>query len=353
MPVEQNIWQEIKNRLSELKKNETLAFFSPLLETLEDKLMQVASLPEAEEHYKILKALIGLFNKILIGIQTGKSPIDVWNEVTRVPEQKQDNWDVLGDVFQPTGHLFQFYLGDFQNSLKIDKPSEPILLPIVLVVMDKREAQELESQIINNSFTYIPSDLKNLLVNDWTQRYQANPKLWQPFSGTKGAVSIKQLMEKALNCIDCCKSPLKPDFLDIRTLNRPEKRVQLNWLRQNGCIAIADIVSMAHLKIQNEFMQSGLNFSPKTLIASIPPIPKELEVIQKTISVVEQYTHKEFHQRFNIDFDSKCARVSSDIDINRWIKEQIPKILPDDLKHENKQGIANNAWLRFEGGKNQ
>jgi hypothetical protein len=358
---EKTLWQEkIQVHISELKKDKTLAFFLPLLEKLDDKLKQVSNLPEVAEHYKILEGLIGIFKdlKKYFDIQNGQSPVDVWNKVITEHYEKQDNWAVR-DVLQPRGDLYQFYFGDvLDDLLKINKPSEPVPVPMLLVVMDAKEADELEDQIINKASNDIHSeDFKKLLVNNWKLRYKNNTtnnkKLWQPFANGKNDVNIQELMDKALSCVNGFK-PLTPDIIDIRTVNRPEMRVQLKSLRQYGCIIIIDVISMAHPDIQYELLQSGLISNHNTLIASIFPISKELEIIQNTISVVEEYINKEFYHRFTLDLDNQCARVTSNIDINRWIKEQILKILPDNLKIQetDKQGFPQ-SWGQFGGEINQ
>jgi hypothetical protein len=345
----EKVWEKVKHRLLQLQQDKALTSSKSFL----IKLQQWA---DAKCYpLEIFNLFIEIFQHMSADIQKGHS-INTLLEKTISGGYVQPEWDV-NSVFQANGHIIQVIFNQFREEIGVDESKQNILIPIVLVVMNAKEVKELNSELIckndsNKNYIHCES-LKNLLVENWRQRYKDSPKLWQPFSSANNAMTIEKLVKKALNKVDCCKEPLEPDFVDIRQINHSDQRSQLNWLRQNGCIVIVDVISMAHPYLQQAFLQSKLDCFPN-VIASIYPIHKELEAIQQTITVVEQYINLEFHNRFNEDFDSRCARISSHIDMNRWIKEQMPKILPDDLKaqEKDKQGISP-LWYQFSKGANQ
>ena len=151
----------------------------------------------------------------------------------------QPDWEV-NNVYQANGHIFQFVLNGFRDSLQPDEPEPGIPVPVVLLVMNATEVQELVS---GAAFEGYPPEfradferLQALLASrgstDWAQRYLDNPEAWQPFSTEDGAETIEQLVHHSLNLVEGYHEKLKPDFVDIRTLNGRENRLQLRQMRE-------------------------------------------------------------------------------------------------------------------------
>ncbi|KHD08558.1 hypothetical protein PN36_19315 [Candidatus Thiomargarita nelsonii] len=330
---DENAWEEIKQSLQQLSQNDALT-------SSQSFLLKLQHWADTEQYsLEIFKAFINIFQYMSADIQTGQS-INTLLEQAISGTYVQPGWDVHA-VYQANGDIFNFIFNQFREDIA---PKESgILIPVILLVMNNKEAEALDSGVaFQNHHNELHDDfqqLKTLLVEhkiNWLNRYKALPEEWQPFLSDENTMSIKQIMKEALSLVEGCTRPLIPHFIDIRTLNNSENRPKkykfgLRKLR-DGCIVIMDIISMRHPQIQREFRKSLLDAFPNTLVAAIYPIPpSHLGKLSQTMILIEQYTELEFYKRHKTDRDLKCDEINEKFRLERWIQE-LQQFLPNKVK---------------------
>lgn len=327
-------WLEIEENLEQLHKDGTLIRFHPLI-------AQIKHMASARPYPPdIFRAFIELIRQMGKDVKQGK-PVQIVLEeaASRKGDYNQPSWDV-DNVYQAHGHIFQFILNKSLEEIQ-PVPADPKLpIPIVLSVMTVKEAQEM---ISGTAFQEYPKELRedfNLLqqllgthgMTNWVQNYKQVPASWQPFTGS--SVSIEQLINQVLLRIEGFQKLIVPDFIDIRTLNEEQNRETLLKLRNKGCVVILDVLSMQHPMIQHQFRCSLLDVFPTCIVARVAPVIDILHFEQRIIAIIEQHIEMEFFKRVHMDWDDKCQEISTPTDFARWLKNQLPKLIPEDIKEQ-------------------
>jgi hypothetical protein len=201
--------------------------------------------------------------------------------------------------------------------------------------MNDVEAEELDKGKAFEDYTdqvYVEEfkQLQTLLKSEWKERYRATPEQWQPFANNEQ--TIADLISRALERIDGYSNRVIPRFVDIQAINDEGHRYELKELRERGCVIIEDVISIRHPAIQRAYRRSLLDAFSSTIIVRVAPTSDALSVIQKLITFSEQYSDLEFYKRLNVDWDGKCNQVSGVAELGRWLKDQAPKLLPEDEK---------------------
>lgn len=345
MPLE-NSWETIQLELSQLIRHEEYKLLRPLLDGLQS--MVAAKYPTPE----IVSGLLEVVKRIQMEIRRGGNPHELARQLASGYIQPQ--WNVQGSVNQANRDLFnQFIIQFFSTNLselEHKKSNSSIFLPIVLVVMNASEAQELASgSVLHNYPVEVRTELKKLQALlaeqhtvDWVQRYRNESQEWQPFKNS--TETIKQLLDRAIAFVKGYKHPIQPDFVDIRTLNN--YRDKLKQLRFHGCVVIMDVISMRHPVIQREFRRSLLDAFPNTMVATVAPISDALQIKQQMISIIEQHIDLECHKRLHLDCDQLCDEISDFSRFGRWF-QHVEKLLPADAKL---QEDGRQYWYQLKGG---
>jgi hypothetical protein len=226
----------------------------------------------------------------------------------------QAGWNV-NEVTQAQ-NIFNFVLGPARKA--IEEPDPSISIPVVLLVMTRIEARQLDRGAMP---AMIPADywehfnaLKAFLEPDWIERYGTTPEEWRPF-GTQ-AENIKNLLSDLFAEVrqkKDCKKALVPEIIDVRTLLNERKR--LTDLRRDGCFVINDVISMWHPDVQSVYRTSLLEAFPTTIVFRIAPIVQALGDTQPLIQFPQRYRDLEFFKRIRSDRDLRCRDFLS---ANQW-----------------------------------
>ena len=91
---------------------------------------------------------------------------------------------------------------------------------------------------------------------------------------------------------------------------------------------------MRHPMIQREFRRSLLDAFRNALIAKVASTSDALEVVQQMVIAFEQSIDSEFYKRLNLDWGGRCEEVSDGTRLGRWLKNQVPSLLPEKAKAE-------------------
>lgn len=339
----QKNWQQIKAELSQLNNDQQYKPYRPLLDNLQHM---------ADARYPSPEVVKGVLEWVKY-MQAQGTPAQ---EISRLVEGGfvQPDWKVEGDVDQANRDLIkQTFITIVNNNIKELKEDETELsipVPIVLLVMTKREAEDLvtlhafdgftEHILYTEQFSRYQKALEEKKFVNWIQRYGDRPEEWQPFSNDP--TTINDVITQALGSIEGYDSPLVPNFIDIRTLNEDNARRNLWNLRQNGCVVIIDSISIRHPVIQRAYRRTLLDAFPNTLLVKLNPFSDPSELEEQMIKFSERYIDLEFFKRFRVDLDSKCDEVEDNLHFKRWLLDQAPKLLPEGEKA--KKGWRKHAY---------
>jgi hypothetical protein len=325
-------WQTIKDELSQLSADQKYQSYKPLLDTLQH--MADAKYPSPE----IVK---GVLDGVLYMQAQGTSTQEIVKKVEG--GYVQPDWIVEGDVNQANRDLikntFVTIVNNNSKDLKKNEEDASILVPIVLLVMTKAEAEGLlnlqafegfTEQIYTEQFNRYQRALEEKSFINWIQHYGEKPEEWQPFINDPATIS--EVVTQALGSIEGYEHPLIPNFIDVRTLNEDTLRRSLWNLRQNGCVVIIDSISIRHPVIQRAYRRTLLDAFPNTLLVKLNPFSDPSELEEQMIKFSERYLDLEFFKRFRVDLDGKCDEVEDNFHFKRWLKDQAPKLLPENEK---------------------
>jgi len=322
---------QIKEDLKKLKQDPEYAQFLPLL----DRMQQWLSAEGLGYPAEIYQVLIVIIHQMKADTQKGQALRDVVKQagtagyVNTVGE--------VGKLYQANGDIIQFILGDFGKEVKAKEPNPSIEVPVILLVMNSAEAQDLLSgaslATYSTDFQTDFTALQDLLltqeqINNWIKRYGAQPEDWKPFIGSQD--TIEQLIENMLKQVqeqNGFKMTLAPNFIDIRTLNAD--RPELRELRSKGCVIINDVISMRHPLIQREFRRSLLDAFPSTIIVRIAPLANALGVYPPLITMGDTFQDLEFFKRRSLDNDLRSTQVYEAPDLFGWFIKMAPSLIPE------------------------
>lgn len=337
-------WNGIRNELALLSADANYKPVLPLLVNLQQ--MASAQVPSPDVVAGVLRAVKGITRD---AAQPGQSARELVNRAAG--GFVQPNWKV-DEVVNVNGDLFkQVYLQFFNfNADKVEEVKQEIEVGIVLVVMTAAEAQDLINGTVFNQFgdliyqqefNALLELLEDRQIADWRNRYGKRAQDWQPFGDSPD--TIDQIIRSTLAKVEGYdkKKPLVPAYVDLQNLNDESQRRELKRLRQRGCIVVLDTISVRHPVIQRAYRRSLLDAFPETLIVRIAPVDDALKAVQQMIRFPETFVHSEFYQRFRFDRDGRCDEVSQTFRFERWLSDQMPKLVP---RNQEKGARAFHDW---------
>jgi len=354
-------WKKVQSQLSQLLGDKAFSHFHSFLE----KLQQLSSAkPYPPE---IFAGFVEIVQKMNVEVNAGRSVPDILRQAS-TGGYIQPEWDVHS-VYQANGHVFQFVFGKFLDEMGASH-SKPIEVPIILLVMDAVEAEELASlSAFQNYPAKLRNDFKRLKkrlnkeIPDWQNRYQNTPELWQPFVKSHDEISIKLLVIQALDIAKDMNGEIKgkvvsfhPLFQDIRSIN--DDRAFLKRLRRDGCVIIMDIISMCHPVILRSFQKSLLDAYSDTFVMTFAPTYSILEEVHKVTATFHVcLSELEFVKRRS-DHDEDygaCQEIWKESDFQHWLKDRSGKTIDQRVAPRSKRdrGILHhiNRFDESDGGR--
>ncbi len=321
-------WDEIKNEVTTLIDDAEYKSVRPMLQHLQSIALTEQTSPDVTEG--LLRAVKGIQQD---SEQPGESARAIANRAAG--GFVQPDWKV-DDVVNVNGDFKKIYVQFFDyNAKKIEEVLQTIEIDIVPVVMTAAEAQDLITGNIFNDYVdpVYQQEFNGLLelleerkIVDWLKRYGKKPEDWTPFKDTDA--TLDKLITDTLASMQGYDKPLVPAYTDIRTLNDETRRRDLKMMRQRGCVVILDTISVRHPSLQRAYRRSLLDAFPETLIVRVAPVNDALGAVQQMIRFPETFVHSEFYQRFRFDRDDKCDEIWESFRFERWLSNQIEKIVP-------------------------
>ncbi|MCI0339321.1 MAG: toll/interleukin-1 receptor domain-containing protein [Acidobacteria bacterium] len=319
-----SIYQKLKDDLSNHLKKDALALFHPILK----KLLHWSNLKFYPP--RILNAFTELVDWMNADYRQGHSLADIFDQAITGNYAKPGS--DLHTVFEANRNIFETVLGLFRAEVKLGE-----IIPIVLLIMNETEAQELASGAafdgypnrLRSEFKKLQSMLKKNGLANWVSNYKETSADWQPFGSEADGENIQQLVGKALKMIASPSHTLIPSFKDIHRLNDISSRQLLRQLRYDGCIVIIDGISMRHPKLLRAFHQTALDSSHRTSIVTIAPAQSTFQLLREMSFVLQlKVSDLELAKR-RYDYNEEygiCVELSDANDLQRWILDRVRKM---------------------------
>lgn len=328
-----DVWDKIQRDLDELLDDQSFEKLHPLI----DNWKQWSSAqppPHPPEFYEALIKSVKQMNKEL---KSGKPFEQVLEKATNEDNIQflNPNWDVRQVLQAQT--IIKFSINNFAKEMKDEAPDPKIEIPLLLLVMNDTQAEELDNGEVFNAFQNGPyaaqfTNLRDRLDRDWLKRYRKSPEDWQPFSNRP--ITIKELVTTAFQNITGYEERLAPKFMKIDNLVEETNRRALRQLRKNGCIVIMDAISIQHPDIQKTLRRALLDVYPNMFVVRVASSTAVLEIEQQMIDFCETYVDLEFYKRLTLDDDDdSCQQVHQDFEFRKWLATQVSKkMIPSDVK---------------------
>ena len=331
--LEAKEWNPVEKKLLRLKEDRKYATLLPLLD-----LVQFFS--NNREYYESQK-----IQYLLMAIEFIQQMIGEKGDVRQVIEeiiagQRQFNFIFPEKAYKRYPNLNQFIincLNDKREELKSKLPY--ILLPIILVVMTRKQAEELAAGKASLEHATCPEfqDFQNVIANtynsNWVHQYNLKPELWKPFANQEA--TIEDFLNNIFKTVRKDNRFIQLKFLNFNDLNQENKfnRDEVLKLRREGCIVIMDVISMRHPAIQYQFRKSMLDAFPNTIVAKFDPTGNSSLLEHKMLNMVEKYLELECYKRRKLDGDKKCDHVENFTDLSYLLRyDNIKEIISRKIK---------------------
>jgi hypothetical protein len=315
----------IKTEWDELFRDSNYGDFRPLLYRAEP-LMNKAGLEDAA------RAVISLVRALGDAQKQGLRPQNYMNEIA--------GGGFFNSALKLDGSLFQSQKGivvqivkDALPEIKLPDPSIEVF--VVLLAMTKAEVGSLlsneafaqEQPVLNEDFNRLAQHLEKTKYSNWNEHYGASAEEWRPMGGPKSIASIIRDALETFNLSKQFSKRLEPKFLDIRTLDNttPEGRTLLKRLRKEGCIVIADVISIRHPIFLRAFQQSLLDVFPTTCVVSIAPDANVFDVMRTMVQALQMnFSETEFNFRLHDPVEGLACHESANIlQLAQWLIDRV------------------------------
>ncbi len=319
-----SLYNKINESLLEYLRTDTLKVFHPALNKVKHWVDLKIYPP------KVLRALTELLVRMNADHRQGHSLSDIFDQALTSDYIGREV--PLWREIEASRGVFDLILESFRSEIKLGKT-----IPIVLLVMNKAEANELVTGIafdgypnnLRTEFKKLQTVLKKNGLADWSSHYQDSSAEWRPFGNLAGGETVEQIVEKALKAIETTDCKLIPSFQSIHKLNDPNSRRMLRQLRRDGCIVIADSISMRHPKLMSSFHRTALDSSFCTSIVTVAPVQSTFQLMRE-MTFVLQFKVSDLEltkRRTDVDEDyGVCIELSEGDDLQRWILDRVRKM---------------------------
>jgi hypothetical protein len=323
-------WEKVQDDFDRLNQAGVYAPLDSFMEKIEGLIKSRLYPPEVA---KLLVETVGGMQADFAKILQGSKDDSKKKQALRSVVQEATNGSYIQSGWRAENvtnaqSIINVFVGSIKKEVEEPKPS--IGIPVVLLVMTREEAKELDTGkiIVDMPKTYLNDfkQFKKLLKPGWPDSYGNTPQEWKPFDSTNK--SIKDWMTEVLAKVGQLKGymkPLVPVFIDIHALKT--NREALRYMRSNGCFVINDVISMWHPVIQREYRSSLLDAFPSTVVFRTAPLDKALKFAQPLISFTERYEDLEFFKRKGSDLDLKCSDMYDDSLLGGYVMQFTPDLI--------------------------
>jgi hypothetical protein len=246
-----------------------------------------------------------------------------FNDLTAFEEKLQELVDSIRDALPPPG-------------------VEAIGIPVAVITMTQKEAEELASREIFSSprateeqrkrFDKLADTLKEQGLGDFVDRYADLHEDWRPFENDSRTVrDIIEGFTEWINKMKLAKSEpvIRPQYYssDFWSLDIEIRGRTWQYLDHFGCVLVLDGISMFHPDIQSTFLKSQLGASNRVALVGLSPLnPRTVRICQLLEEEMSERLQRAF-ERYAKLLDPQCAfEVGDERALMRWLYFSLPQM---------------------------
>ena len=217
-----------------------------------------------------------------------------------------------------------------------EMPGEPsVEVAFVLLALTKQQADELALQrvfddqpVLRQNFIALSDYLEKVGAGKWPDNYGASPEHWRP----RGERSIAELIGATLDELNESGvfKKLVPKFYDMQVLadGTRASRNLVRHLRRNGCLVIADAISLRHPALLRAYQRCLFDVFPNTSVLTLTPGADALGLMQGMVYALQlNLQDSEFKLRFDDLVENRACQVESQLDdVPHWLVGQVKRI---------------------------
>jgi hypothetical protein len=272
------------------------------------------------------------FREVLANMTADPRPLPaLLNDFLTHPPAAADPWP--RNVIAAHWSFFEIVLEPLRQQLSPAAQGDPI--PIVLVVMTRAEADELESGAalanapveLKQQFARLRAGVLENPPEKWVERYGPTSEDWIPYDGSPAlGAYVRAELQKVPGA-----AVLYPHFLDVRTLNTAAARSTLKQLRHEGCLVIVDELSICHPDVHQAYLRTMLCSHQRVMLVHMSSFGSVPELAEITLSFKKRLD-LEFWDRYKLDRDINCKRIGEDVDFQRFLAADLINTLPPEKR---------------------
>ena len=242
------------------------------------------------------------------------------------------HWGISEALAGSPAHPLQNQLhAALSTAVGLVRPEHEIGLPAVVVTMTDAEADDL----IGTRAGPVADIVRGFGLSPQSARarYGTSRADWRPF-GEQGR-TIGQVLENAVTGVNDPdlllrgrKIRLQPYLFDDLLSYDPAHSLVFRDIARNGCLVVADELSLLHPKLESAFLASplyqGAQVSLITLSPGDPAAGTPHELIRRELAGRLRHTD----HRFGRELDPLCEmNVASRPHLDRWLRASLPQTL--------------------------
>lgn len=218
------------------------------------------------------------------------------------------------------------------RTVGLQRPDHEIGLPVVVVTMTDGEAESLLSPTLSGPVADIVQGF-GLPPESVRARYGTSRAEWRPFGAESR--TITQVLDTAVagvNDPDLLlrgrKIRLQPYLFDDLLSYDPARSLLFRDIARNGCLVVADELSLLHPDLEAAFRASPLYDGPQVSLITLSPGDPAAGTPHELIRDVLAERLHHAHHRFGEVLDPLCEmNVVSGRHLDRWLRASLPQTL--------------------------
>jgi hypothetical protein len=212
------------------------------------------------------------------------------------------------------------------------RPDYEIGLPVVVVTMTGEEAESLLGDTPPGQVADIVQGF-GLPPEAVRARYGASRADWRPFGAESRTIAqVLDVAVAGVNDPDLLlrgrKIRLQPYLLDDLLSYDPAHSLLFRDIARNGCLVVADELSLLHPDVEAAFRASPLHDGAQVSLITLSPGDPATGTAHELIRDVLAERLHHAHQRFGSALDPLCEmNVASRRHLDRWLRVSLPQTL--------------------------
>nr|WP_275424815.1 DUF4062 domain-containing protein [Streptomyces sp. SID13726] len=261
----------------------------------------------------------------LLGITVPGSDPAVAPDATR--------WGITEVIAESAAHPLPNRLhAVLSRAVGLQRPDHEIGLPVVIVTMTDGEAECLLGETPPGQVADIVQGF-GLSTESVRARYDTSRTDWRPFGAESRTITeVLDTAVAGVNDPDLLlrgrKIRLQPYLFDDLLSYDPAHSLLFRDIARNGCLVVADELSLLHPDLEAAFLASPLNDGAQVSLITLSPGDPATGTPHELIRDVLAERLHHAHHRFGDVLDPLCEmNVAGRLHLDRWLHASLPQTL--------------------------